>query len=63
MPRHSRIVIPGVAHHITQRGNYRQEIFEENEDYKRYCLWVSEYAEKYGLDILAYCLMTNHYLC
>lgn len=62
MPRHSRIVILGVTHHITQRGNYRQEIFEENEDYKRYCLWVSEYAEKYGLDILAYCLMTNHFV-
>ena len=60
MPRQSRIVLPDIPHHITQRGNYRQTVFEEAADYKQYCSWVKEYAEKYDLTILAFCLMENH---
>jgi putative transposase len=32
MPRKARIVLEGVVHHITQRGNYRQNIFGGNGD-------------------------------
>ena len=32
MPRFARIVLPGVAHHITQRGNRRQPVFFEEAD-------------------------------
>ncbi|MFC1591886.1 transposase [Thermodesulfobacteriota bacterium] len=60
MPRQARIVIPKVAHHITQRGNYRQRVFEEEKDYEQYCEWVREYVKKYNLSVLAYCLMSNH---
>lgn len=60
MPRQSRIVIPKIAHHITQRGNYRQNVFEFDEDFSLYCAWTNQYSQKYGLDILAYCLMSNH---
>jgi putative transposase len=60
MPRQSRIVIPDIPHHITQLGNYRQTVFEEVPDYEHYCSWVKEYAAKYDLSILAFCLMTNH---
>ena len=60
MPRHSRIVIPDVAYHITQRGNYRQKVFYKKEDYLQYCDWLNEYAKKYHLELLAYCLMPNH---
>ena len=60
MPRQARIVIPHVAHHITQRGNYRQNVFDKERDYKQYCEWINEYAQEIGLDILAYCLMKNH---
>jgi putative transposase len=60
MPRHSRIVIPKIPHHITQRGNYRQNVFEHDEDYVQYCTWMNQYSQKYGVDILAYCLMINH---
>ena len=60
MPRHSRIVIPDIPHHITQRGNYRQDIFKSDSDYEKYSLWFNEYAAKYKLDVLAYCLMSNH---
>jgi len=60
MPRHARVVFEGVAHHITQRGNYRQNIFEDDADRKKYLQLVGEYSEKYKTKIFAYCLMTNH---
>jgi putative transposase len=60
MPRKSRVVIPEVAHHIIQRGNNRQNVLERTEDFRAYCYWVNQYAQKYQVTILAYCLMNNH---
>ena len=60
MPRIGRITELGMPHHITQRGNYRQKIFEEKEDFKKYRDLINECSGKYGLKILAYCLMNNH---
>ncbi len=60
MPRIARIIVPGLAHHITQRGNNRQIIFEEGSDYLQYCCWISKYASRANLEVLAYCLMPNH---
>ena len=60
MPRQARIVIPGIAHHVTQRGNYQSAIFEQDQDYRKYSYWIKEYASEYQVKILAYCLMTNH---
>jgi putative transposase len=36
MARLSRIVIPGVAHHVTQRGNRRQPVFFSDDDRRLY---------------------------
>ncbi len=60
MPRIARAVIPGIAHHVTQRGNRREDIFFEEADRQRYLQLLLEYSSKHGLGILAYCLMTNH---
>ncbi len=60
MPRQARIVIPDISHHITQRGNYQQNVFETEKSYKQYCDWINEYAKEAHLSILAYCLMKNH---
>ena len=60
MPRAARVVFEGVVHHITQRGNYRQNIFEDSADRKKYIEFVGEYSTKYQMKIYAYCLMTNH---
>lgn len=57
MPRIARIVETGLAHHITQRGNYQQDIFSDTDDRRRYLSWIQEYSAKYGVSILAYCLM------
>jgi len=60
MPRIARVVAVGEAHHITQRGNYRQKIFRSNKDREQYLAWIKEYSDKFGLSVLAYCLMNNH---
>lgn len=60
MPRIARIVASGYPCHVTQRGNCQQPIFDEEDDFRQYLLWLKEYASKYLLNIWAYCLMTNH---
>ena len=60
MPRTARIVVPNFPYHITQRGNYRQKVFQDEEDRLKYLYWIDEYSKKYHLSIIAYCLMDNH---
>lgn len=60
MPRMGRIVAVGFPHHITQRGNYRQDVFLDDNDRRHYLSWVQEYSDKFGLSIMVYCLMHNH---
>ena len=60
MPRISRIVIPDVPYHVTQRGNNRQDVFFTDDDRRAYLAWLKEYSRAFGLDLLGWCLMTNH---
>ena len=60
MPHIARIVAVGLPHHITQRGNYRQDVFLDDNDRVQYLSWLKEYSTKFGLSILVYCLMQNH---
>ncbi|HEY3379897.1 MAG TPA: transposase [Armatimonadota bacterium] len=60
MPRIARAIVVGVPHHLTQRGNHRQDVFFIQEDRQFYLQWLAEYAHKYQVRIWAYCLMTNH---
>ncbi len=60
MPRLARIAIPGVPHHVTQRGNNRQDIFFADDDRHLYLALLKTHALEHGLALLGYCLMTNH---
>ncbi len=60
MPRIARAVAAGFPHHITQRGNYRRNVFEKTDDYLFYLDRLKTYSCKYSLKIWAYCLMKNH---
>jgi len=60
MPRSARIVIPGAAHHVTQRGKNQQVVFRDDEDRLKYLDLLRHYGERYHLRVVAYCLMTNH---
>jgi putative transposase len=60
MPRLARTVFAGIPHHITQRGNRREGAFFDDDDRLAYLSWLKEYSERHGVEILAYCLVTNH---
>jgi len=60
MPRIARSVFPNIPHHITQRGNRREDVFFTDDDRLIYLEWLQFYCEKHDVSILAYCLMTNH---
>jgi putative transposase len=60
MPRIARAVAVGFPHHVIQRGNYRQAVFQSDEDYLQYIEWLRQYSKKYGMKVWAYCLMSNH---
>ena len=60
MPRLARIVVPGLSHHITQRGNNKQDVFFVDDDKWRYLRILKEQSIEYGFSVLGYCLMTNH---
>jgi len=60
MARLARLVVPGLPHHVTQRGNRRLPTFFDDEDYALYKYLLSEAAGKAGSEIWCYCLMPNH---
>jgi len=60
MARIARVVVPGYPHHVTQRGNRRQETFFEKDDYHAYLELMAEWCGQCGVEIWAYCLMPNH---
>lgn len=60
MPRISRIVAKDYPHHITQRGVRSITIFSSDSDRNQYLQFIKEEFERHDLEILAWCLMTNH---
>jgi putative transposase len=60
MARLARLVIPGLPHHITQRGNRRQQTFFNEEDYAAYVELMADWCREEGVEIWGYCLMPNH---
>lgn len=60
MARLRRLVIPGFAHHVTQRGNRRARTFFEDGDYELYRDLLAEAAAKARASVWCYCLMPNH---
>ena len=60
MGRVARIVVPGFPHHVTQRGNRRQETFFGRSDYEAYLELLFAWAERCGVRVWGYCLMPNH---
>lgn len=60
MARMRRIDLPGVTQHVVQRGHDRRPCFFAPDDYDAYLAILSESLQKYGAQLHAYCLMTNH---
>jgi len=60
MARIARVVIPGMPHHIVQRGVRGMNVFFSDADRYSYLDLLSEYGKRFGVSFLAWCLMTNH---
>jgi putative transposase len=60
MPRTARLIVPNYPFHITHRGNNKEIIFQTDEDRRRYLYLFEEAKQKYGMHVIAYCLMNNH---
>ena len=60
MARLPRLVLPGIPHHVTQRGNRRERTFFEDGDYTLYLDLLADRAQRAEVAIWSYCLMPNH---
>jgi putative transposase len=60
MARLARVVIPGLPHHVTQRGNRRERVFFSDDDYRYYLELIAAAARRAKTEVWAYCLMPNH---
>jgi len=60
MARISRVVVPGLPHHVVQRGVRRMDVFFSDADRWEYLKQLAELGQRCGVSYLAWCLMTNH---
>ena len=60
MTRIARVVIPGLPHHITQRGNGGQKVFFSDDDYRLYLDLLQKNCTDSGVACWAYCLLPHH---
>jgi putative transposase len=61
MPRPVRINFEGAYYHVMNRGRGRQLIFHGNDYYHSFLTCLKEANERFGLEVIAYCMMGNHY--
>ncbi len=54
------MVLPGLPHHVTQRGNCRQRVFFGDDDHASYLSLLRHFCRKSGTSVWAWCLMPNH---
>jgi len=57
MARLARVVIPGLPHHVTQRGNGRARTFFGDADYALYRDLLGQHCRAAGVAVWAWCLM------
>lgn len=60
MPRISRQKSTTKVYHVILRGNAKQDIFLDKQDFGKFLKEICNTKEKYQYELYAYCLMTNH---
>jgi putative transposase len=60
MARLARVVALHTPHHVTQRGNGRRFVLDSNADRRVYLDLLHHHSRMHQLDLLGYCLMSNH---
>jgi REP element-mobilizing transposase RayT len=61
VPRKLRVEYPGAIYHVINRGDRREPIFKDNVDHRRFLETLAEACGKTDWQVLAYCLMPNHF--
>ena len=56
-----RLFENGSFYHVYNRGNRKQQIFLGYKDYERFLNKTLEYKKKFNVNIVAFCLMSNHF--
>lgn len=60
MPRAARITMENTCYHIITRGNQKQSVFLNPQDYQRYLNILNKYKKRYNFKLYCFCLMPNH---
>ncbi|MBM4276532.1 MAG: transposase [Deltaproteobacteria bacterium] len=60
MPRTARIAFPSMVYHVISRGNNREWVFNEREDFEKYLEICGRYKDKFGFKLYHWVLMSNH---
>ena len=61
MPRTARTISQSGYYHVLSRGTGKQIIFEDDEDHIFFLKILDKYRKEESSDIIAYCLMDNHF--
>ena len=61
MARLPRLTLPGHLHHVIQRGNNRQPIFQDGEDFHTMLALLADNALQHGVAVHASVLLDNHF--
>ncbi len=61
MARLPRLTLPGLPHHLIQRGNNREPIFADVRDFEFMHELLTQQAREAGVAVHAYVLMDNHF--
>ena len=60
MPRTARASVGNVCYHVLNRGNARNEVFHQDEDYGSFLKLLNQANERVSMRLLSFCLMPNH---
>ncbi len=61
MPRTARSIAAGMYYHVLNRGNGRMDLFHKPADFDAFAKILAEGLGRYRVDLLAWCLMSNHW--
>lgn len=61
MPKPLRIEYENAYYHVMNRGRGRQKIFHDERYFEAFITTLAEAHQRFGIQILCYCLMGNHY--
>ena len=61
MSRPLRVEFAGALYHVTSRGNARQAIYLDEQDFQIFVEVLADTCQRFNWVVHSYCLMTNHY--